>query len=211
SAVGRPLRRVSSFGGLAPFPPEHRPAGAADRCLDCGVEPDCPYSAVRFYTRCLTERGAGWPLDAVVDDYTQADLLAALRHGPYGRCVYGTDNDVVDHQVVAMEFDGAAPGTFPKARVHPRRPPPPPPVRHPRRAGGRRRDRPHLRLPHPADPGPLGPPDRRRHRRRGAARARPPASPSASSTSSPSRPRPSRPARPATPPPAGATAAATGA
>jgi predicted dehydrogenase len=109
--VGRPIRRVSSFGGLAHFRSEHRPAGAADRCLDCGVEPTCPYSAVRFYTRCL-ERGAGWPLDAVVDDYTEADLLAALRHGPYGRCVYGTDNDVVDHQVVAMEFDGGATGTF---------------------------------------------------------------------------------------------------
>jgi predicted dehydrogenase len=110
--VGRPIRRVSSFGGLAHFRPEHRPAGAADRCLDCGVEPTCPYSAVRFYTRCLAERGGGWPLDAVVDDYTQADLLAALRHGPYGRCVYGTGNDVVDHQVVAMEFDGGATGTF---------------------------------------------------------------------------------------------------
>ena len=110
--VGRPIRRVSSFGGLAHFRPEHRPAGAADRCLDCPVEPACPYSAVRFYTRCLAERGPGWPLDAVVDDYTEADLLAALRSGPYGRCVYGTDNDVVDHQVVAMEFDGGATGTF---------------------------------------------------------------------------------------------------
>jgi predicted dehydrogenase len=110
--VGRPIRRVSSFGGLAHFTPQHRPDGAADRCLDCGVEPACPYSAVRYHTRCLAERGGGWPLDAVVDDYTEADLLAALRHGPYGRCVYGTDNDVVDHQVVAMEFDGGATGTF---------------------------------------------------------------------------------------------------
>ena len=109
--VGRPIRRVSSFGGLAHFRPEHRPAGAADRCLDCGVEPACPYSAVRFYSRCL-ERGPGWPLDAVVDDYTEADLLAALRHGPYGRCVWACDNDVVDHQVVAMEFDGGPTGTF---------------------------------------------------------------------------------------------------
>jgi predicted dehydrogenase len=109
--VGRPVRRVASFGGLAHFRPEHRPEGAADRCLDCAVEPDCPFSAVRFYTRCL-ERGAGWPLDAVVDDYTEADLRAALRHGPYGRCVYASDNDVVDHQVVAMEFDGGPTGTF---------------------------------------------------------------------------------------------------
>ena len=109
--VGRPIRRVASFGGLAHFRPENRPAGAADRCLDCAVEPTCPYSAVRFYSACL-ERGAGWPLDAVVDDYTRADLLAALRHGPYGRCVYAGGNDVVDHQVVAMEFDGGATGTF---------------------------------------------------------------------------------------------------
>ncbi|HZA82431.1 MAG TPA: gfo/Idh/MocA family oxidoreductase, partial [Actinomycetes bacterium] len=93
------------------FRPEHRPEGAADRCLDCAVEPSCPFSAVRFYSRCL-ERGAGWPLDAVVDDDTEADLRAALRHGPYGRCVYASDNDVVDHQVVAMEFDGGPTGTF---------------------------------------------------------------------------------------------------
>jgi predicted dehydrogenase len=109
--VGRPIRRVASFGSLTHFRPEHRPDGAADRCLDCPVEPSCPYSAVRFYSRRL-ERGPGWPLDAVVDRYTEADLLAALRTGPYGRCVYAGDNDVVDHQVVAMEFDGGPTGTF---------------------------------------------------------------------------------------------------
>jgi predicted dehydrogenase len=109
--VGRPIRRVASFGGLTHFRPENRPAGAADRCLDCAVEPACPYSAVRFYRRCL-ERGGGWPLDTVVDHHTQADLLAALRQGPYGRCVWACDNDVVDHQVVAMEFDGGPTGTF---------------------------------------------------------------------------------------------------
>jgi predicted dehydrogenase len=109
--VGRPIRRVASFGSLTHLRPEHRPAGAADRCLDCAVEPGCPYSAVRFYSGCL-ERGPGWPLDAVIDRYTEADLLAALRHGPYGRCVWACDNDVVDHQVVAMEFDGGPTGTF---------------------------------------------------------------------------------------------------
>jgi predicted dehydrogenase len=109
--VGRPIRRVASFGSLTHFRPENRPEGAGDRCLDCAVEPSCPYSAVRFYPQFL-EQVDEWPLDAVVDRYTEADLLAALRDGPYGRCVYACDNDVVDHQVVAMEFDGGQTGTF---------------------------------------------------------------------------------------------------
>ena len=48
----------------------------------------------------------------MLDRYTETDLKAALRSGPFGRCVWACDNDVVDHQVVAMEFDGGPTGTF---------------------------------------------------------------------------------------------------
>lgn len=48
----------------------------------------------------------GWPVSVVARDPTPENLLAALRKGPYGRCVYRCDNDVVDHQVVAMQFEG---------------------------------------------------------------------------------------------------------
>lgn len=47
--VGRKAVRVSSFGSLYHFRPENRPDGAADRCLDCGVEAVCPYSAKKLY------------------------------------------------------------------------------------------------------------------------------------------------------------------
>ncbi|TMR99741.1 Gfo/Idh/MocA family protein [Nonomuraea basaltis] len=110
---GRPPARVSSFGSLSHFRPEERPSEAADRCLDCTLEPSCPYSAPRLYLGCLDDpRREFWPLSAVTPGRTEEDVLEALRTGPYGRCVYACDNDVVDHQDVMMEFDDGATCTF---------------------------------------------------------------------------------------------------
>ncbi|MBB6554650.1 Gfo/Idh/MocA family protein [Nonomuraea rubra] len=108
--TGRQVRRVSSFGGLHHFRPENRPAGAADRCLDCSVEPGCPYSATRLYLPLAGEHA--WPLSVLTDDVSEAGVLEALRTGPYGRCVYACDNDVVDHQVVNLEFEGGTTASF---------------------------------------------------------------------------------------------------
>jgi predicted dehydrogenase len=47
----------------------------------------------------------GWPRSVVAQTPTLENLLEALKHGPYGRCVYRCDNDVVDNQVVAMQFE----------------------------------------------------------------------------------------------------------
>ncbi|MFD9026384.1 Gfo/Idh/MocA family protein [Streptomyces parvulus] len=103
--VGGVPRRVSSFGSLTHFRAGDAPAGAAERCLDCPVEADCPYSAKRLYLGCLGDADSEfWPLSAVTDTFTEEGVVRALRDGPYGRCVYACDNDVVDHQVVAMEF-----------------------------------------------------------------------------------------------------------
>jgi predicted dehydrogenase len=110
--VGRPIERVSSFGSLRHFRPENRPPGAADRCLDCAVEAECPYSAPRLYLGRLRDGRTGWPVSVITDEVTETGVLAALRDGPYGRCVYACDNDAVDHQVVALEFAGGATATF---------------------------------------------------------------------------------------------------
>lgn len=105
--VGRPAVAVSSRGGLHHFTAANRPAGAADRCLDCAVEPDCPYSAPRLYLGCLGDpERERWPLSVLTTDLTKEGVRQALREGPYGRCVYACDNDVADHQVVTIDFEG---------------------------------------------------------------------------------------------------------
>jgi len=119
--VGRPCRRVSSFGSLFHFRRENQPAGAADRCLDCGVEATCPYSAKRFYEDRLATGQKGWPLDVVTPEMTEESLHEALANGPYGRCVYACDNDVVDHQVVNLEYDGGVSASFTMSAFHARR------------------------------------------------------------------------------------------
>jgi predicted dehydrogenase len=111
--VGKPPVAVSSRGGLHHFTAASRPPGAADRCLDCAVEPTCPYSATRLYLGFLEDpKRRQWPLSVLTTDLTEQGVRRALRDGPYGRCVYACDNDVADHQVVTIEFDGGVTATL---------------------------------------------------------------------------------------------------
>lgn len=108
--VGRPCLRVCSFGALTHFTAANAPPGSTARCTDgCPAEPSCPYSAIRQYT---AQRLDAWPADVVSFEHTVAAHMEAIRTGPYGRCVYRCDNDVVDHQVVALEFEDDVTATF---------------------------------------------------------------------------------------------------
>lgn len=108
--VGKRCERASSFGSLMFFRKERAPEGAPPRCLDgCPAEPDCPYHAMKIYGN--PER-LGWGHHIGFAQLTYEERLDALRSGPYGRCVFQCDNDVVDHQVLALEFEGGATATF---------------------------------------------------------------------------------------------------
>ncbi len=95
-------KRVSSFGSRMHFREENAPRGSAKRCVDCEVRNTCPYDALKIY---MDEENTGWPVNVITDDFSKEGRLRALREGPYGRCVYRCDNDVVDHQAVLMEFE----------------------------------------------------------------------------------------------------------
>ena len=110
--IGQPYVRVSSFGSLFHFRKANQPEGAADRCLDCGIESTCPYSARKIYMGMLDDGRTGWPLDVLAGEVNAETITEALRMGPYGQCVYACDNDVVDHQVVNMEFAGGRTASF---------------------------------------------------------------------------------------------------
>lgn len=103
--MGERCVRISSFGNLKHFRKENQPQNASDRCMDCQIEAECPYSARKIYLGRVAKGQTYWPVDVLTPDVSEESITEAIRSGPYGRCVYACDNDVVDHQVVNMVFE----------------------------------------------------------------------------------------------------------
>lgn len=107
--VDADCEQISSFGSLSYFKEEHAPEGSTDRCTDgCEVEGECPFSAIKWY---YNEK-QDWPQSIVSHDHSLQARWEAIKNGPYGRCVYRCDNDVVDHQVVNLKFSGEVTVSF---------------------------------------------------------------------------------------------------
>jgi hypothetical protein len=101
--------RVSSFGSLKYFTPVNAPEGSTGRCTDgCLIVDSCPYSAISLYVNSPLN---DWPSRDICAVHTQDEHLAAVQKGPFGLCVWHSGNDVVDHQIVMMEFEGGATAT----------------------------------------------------------------------------------------------------
>ena len=113
--TGDKCTQVQSFGTLTHFTKENQPAGAPDRCTDgCPYADTCHYNAIKLYTDPASELW-GWGRKAAagtVDEPTEEQVWEALKTGPYGRCVYACDNDVVDHQVVNLEYESGCTASF---------------------------------------------------------------------------------------------------
>ena len=109
-------KTISSLGDLTFFKPECAPEGATARCTDCPHRDSCPYSAYRIYLEGWKKKGCpkgAWPYDVLVaDPLTEENLVDALENGPYGRCVFHCDNNVVDHQSVQMAFENGVIATL---------------------------------------------------------------------------------------------------
>jgi predicted dehydrogenase len=104
-----PCESLSSYGKLNYFKPENAPTGAPDRCLDgCPAIDSCPYHVEKIYLGTYTD----WPVNVISNDLSIEGRIKALKEGPYGRCVFHCDNNVVDHQAVLLNFANGVTANF---------------------------------------------------------------------------------------------------
>ena len=132
--AGAPAKRVSSFGDLLFFRPENAPAGAPEFCMQgCPVFGSCEFNAYKQFVdpgkpdlpwRLLS----GTSLTAVKDfffnprlrtlastlthDINRENVLKILQETSAGRCAFRSDNEVIDHQTVAVEFENNVVASF---------------------------------------------------------------------------------------------------
>lgn len=105
---------VSSFGSNKQFVPENAPENSGTRCMvDCPLVDECLYSAKRLYI----DHPDRWSFyvwadleDRGIDDIEEKIKLLK-SDSPYGVCAYKSDNNVVDHQSVLVNFESGATGT----------------------------------------------------------------------------------------------------
>ena len=107
-----PCKSVQSFGSLTHFTAANAPQGSPDYCIEgCPHGDKCPYNAVKLY---YDDKENLWFREAAAKKPkpSDEDILEVLKTTQYGKCVYKCDNDVVDHQVVNLEFENGAVASF---------------------------------------------------------------------------------------------------
>ena len=115
--LDKPCKKVQSFGSLSYFTKENAPEGAPVRCADggCPAADTCPYNCIKLY---YDDKNNSWFRTAATKGLTKdtvptdEEVMHALKTTDYGLCVFHANNDVVDHQVVNMEFEGGATASF---------------------------------------------------------------------------------------------------
>lgn len=97
--AGSECETISSIGDLRFFTAKNQPEGGADRCTDCKYFNTCAYSAKMYLD-------GFWGVHAVLAglENTQENVMKCIKEGPYGRCAFKCDNDVVDNEIVMMRF-----------------------------------------------------------------------------------------------------------
>lgn len=108
---------LSSTGGQKWFVKENAPEGATERCLSgCTCRKECPFDPEKIYitnkaTGCR-ESGFGSLIFALTPEKNEEAVRRAIEEGPYGRCVYHSDNNVADYQQIQGEMENGIEFSF---------------------------------------------------------------------------------------------------
>lgn len=104
--TGKSCKSLTSFGSINTFKKEKAPEGATPYCMGgCKAKENCIYDAEKIY---VTNEKTGirhkttFMSEVLCVDPTEENIYKAIENGPYGKCVYMCDNNVVDHQIVNM-------------------------------------------------------------------------------------------------------------
>lgn len=109
--IGSKCTHVQSFGSLSYFNEENAPEGAPLYCHEgCPHKDKCYYDATSVYSK---EHPGWFKWHALQkENPTDEDCDNLIRNTMYGQCVFRCDNDVVDHQVVNLEYENGAIASF---------------------------------------------------------------------------------------------------
>lgn len=104
---------VSSFGKRAQFTQGNAPDGATEFCYMCPHNQTCLYDARKIHLELdwfsfQTWRGINKPLAEI----TKEEKEEYLKTSDYGRCVYKLKRNLVDRQMVTVQFKNGSIGTL---------------------------------------------------------------------------------------------------
>ena len=100
---------LTSVGGLRYFRRENAPLNSCEHCVDCKEE--CIFNASSFYLGLYDDKVNNnldtnvWPLSQVAENPTREKLIKSLQTTNWGRCVFKSDNNVVDHQFTTIKLE----------------------------------------------------------------------------------------------------------
>jgi predicted dehydrogenase len=126
--------KVSSFGDLSFFNENNAPSGAPERCTDgCPVQNDCVFDALKQYYKpghmsiplklmlsqsfkdmkdVIRNKRFRTLASTITRDLSKPNILKVLKEGPHGKCVFHSENGVVDHQSTSIEYENGVTCSF---------------------------------------------------------------------------------------------------
>lgn len=115
--TGKKCVSLQSNGSRKLFIRENAPEGSTDYCLGgCTHRAECPFDVRKIYfgiTRyTIPKMIVNKTLVTRKEHSTIKELKEALKTSPYGRCVYRSDNDVIENQVVNMKLEDGVTATL---------------------------------------------------------------------------------------------------